>query len=91
MFKLAGVHSFQQDTAALYRGKSEIVPNGKLFEWAASAKGWFDKAAMLARDQDGLFWAPRIALRPARLRVRQGQEREVGKICCRSTNDSGRA
>ncbi len=56
MSTLGGVHSFQRNVAALYLRKSEIVPNGKLLERATSAESWFDRAALLARDQEDLFW-----------------------------------
>ena len=51
---------------------------------------FFDQAADIARDQDALFWEPRIALSVARPRMTQGRDDEakalLTPICFRFTD-----
>jgi predicted ATPase len=64
----------------LLRVKAEILRQQGSFQSASAAEGYLDQAGEMAGEQDALFWALRIALTFARLRVSQGRNDEARGI-----------
>jgi predicted ATPase len=60
--------------------KAEILLQQCSLQSAAAGEGYLDQGGEMAREQDALFWALRIALSLARSRVRQGRQSEARQI-----------
>jgi predicted ATPase/DNA-binding winged helix-turn-helix (wHTH) protein len=64
----------------LLRIKGEVLLRQATDQSVQAAEESFNQAAVLAREQEALFWELRIALSLARLRVTQGRDGEAREI-----------